>query len=62
MSRLPELIAVKSPAPEPLDVTVHDRIIVGKKGHASLSGLKLIQAGVRFARADMRQRRRHVGQ
>jgi len=28
---------VKIPAPEPLDVTVHDRIIIiGKNGHASL--------------------------
>jgi hypothetical protein len=37
LSRLPEITAVKTPAPEPLDVTVHDRIIIiGKNGHASL--------------------------
>jgi hypothetical protein len=35
LSRLPEIIAVKIPAPEPLDVTVHDRIIIGQNGHAS---------------------------
>ena len=27
---------------EPLGITVHDHIIVGKNGHASLKGLKLI--------------------
>ena len=27
---------------EPLGILVHDHIIVGKKGHASFKGLKLI--------------------
>ena len=27
---------------EPLGISVHDHIIVGKDGHASLKGLKLI--------------------
>ena len=27
---------------EPLGVTVHDHIIVGRHGHASLKGLRLI--------------------
>ena len=27
---------------KPLDIAVHDHIIVGKDGHASLEGLKLI--------------------
>jgi DNA repair protein RadC len=27
---------------KPLGITVHDHIIVGKDGHASLKGLKLI--------------------
>jgi len=29
-------------AAEPLGVALHDHIIVGKEGHASLRGLKLI--------------------
>jgi DNA repair protein RadC len=29
-------------AASPLGVSVHDHIIVGKEGHASLKGLKLI--------------------
>jgi len=29
-------------APVPLGISVHDHIIVGKNGHASLRGLKLI--------------------
>jgi DNA repair protein RadC len=33
-----QIIAVANP----LGVSVHDHIIVGKKGHASLKGLKLI--------------------
>jgi DNA repair protein RadC len=27
---------------KPLGITVHDHIIVGKNGHASLKGMKLI--------------------
>ncbi|OJU68885.1 MAG: hypothetical protein BGO05_24485 [Rhizobiales bacterium 63-7] len=27
---------------KPLGITVHDHIIIGKKGHASLKGLRLI--------------------
>ncbi|MFL4996364.1 MAG: JAB domain-containing protein, partial [Microvirga sp.] len=27
---------------KPLGITVHDHIIVGREGHASLKGLKLI--------------------
>lgn len=27
---------------KPLGITVHDHIIIGKSGHASLRGLKLI--------------------
>jgi DNA repair protein RadC len=27
---------------KPLGITVHDHIIVGRQGHASLKGLKLI--------------------
>jgi len=27
---------------KPLGVTVHDHIIIGKKGHASLKGMQLI--------------------
>ena len=33
-----QIIAVASP----LGISVHDHIIVGKEGHASLKGLKLI--------------------
>ena len=33
-----QIIAVAGP----LGITVHDHIIVGKEGHASLRGLKLI--------------------
>ena len=33
-----QIIAVASP----LGIAVHDHIIVGKEGHASLKGLKLI--------------------
>ncbi len=36
-----QIIAVASP----LGIAVHDHIIVGKDGHASLKGLKLIWAG-----------------
>jgi DNA repair protein RadC len=31
------------PIATPLGISVHDHIIVGKNGHASLRGLKLIQ-------------------
>jgi len=27
---------------EPLGITVHDHIIIGKKGHASMKGMRLI--------------------
>lgn len=27
---------------EPLDITVHDHVIIGKSGHASLKGLGLV--------------------
>ncbi len=33
-----QIIAVASP----LGISVHDHIIVGKEGHASLKGLKLV--------------------
>jgi DNA repair protein RadC len=33
-----QIIAVASP----LRISVHDQIVVGKEGHASLKGLKLI--------------------
>jgi len=33
-----QIIAVATP----LSISVHDHIIVGKEGHASLKGLKLI--------------------
>ncbi|HEX5867852.1 MAG TPA: hypothetical protein VFY72_09120 [Beijerinckiaceae bacterium] len=50
MSRLFEIIAVKSPAPERLDITVHDHIIVGEHGHASLKGLPCQPQGLRLGR------------
>jgi DNA repair protein RadC len=34
-----QIISVAQP---PLGISVHDHIIVGKEGHASLKGLKLI--------------------
>jgi DNA repair protein RadC len=38
VQRTQQIIAVMSP----LGIAVHDHIIVGKAGHASLKGLKLI--------------------
>lgn len=32
----------------PLGIPVHDRIVAGKNGHASLKGLKLIQLSRAF--------------
>jgi DNA repair protein RadC len=34
--------AIVNIAPPPLGISVHDQIIVGRNGHASLKGLKLI--------------------
>jgi DNA repair protein RadC len=31
---------------KPLGIAVHDHIIVGKNGHASMNGLRLIRAGI----------------
>ena len=40
----------------PLGITVHDHLIVGKDGHASLRTLKLIQDGFAFSgRCAMKQ-------
>jgi hypothetical protein len=34
--------AIQRDVAQPLGISVHDHIIVGKDGHASLKGLKLI--------------------
>jgi hypothetical protein len=39
----------------PLGIAVHDHVIVGKNGHASLKGMKLISTGeVRFRAFTLR--------
>ena len=40
--RYPDDARRSSTSPSPLGISVHDHIIVGKNGHASLKGLKLI--------------------
>jgi len=54
--RRPFAVAVRYPHDQgdrpdrpPLGIAVHDHIIVGKNGNASLKGLKLIQASVAVA-------------
>ena len=41
---IPQRLALPPPPPiaGPLGISVHDHIIVGKNGHASLKGLRLI--------------------
>jgi hypothetical protein len=45
----------------PLGVAVHDHIIVGKEGHASLKGLKLIWRTRRASGSDEQRSAFHIG-